>query len=107
MHIPDGGRHLLNRGDIFDHETVRQKPLIDQLHDLLITRFEPDRAKMLTAYIHKLSRFILRRVASCVPREALAFYAARSCENVFRLHSFWILDTRCSRPRVRPTTGGW
>src|ERR1700736_4210135 len=52
VHLPDGGGHLLDRVDFLDHETVRQKSLIDQLHNLLICRVEPDRPKMLSAYLH-------------------------------------------------------
>jgi hypothetical protein len=52
MHFPDCGRYLRDRVDFLDHETVRQKSLIDQLHDLLICWLKPDRPKMLSAYLH-------------------------------------------------------
>src|SRR5437870_8635462 len=52
MHFAERGRHLLDGADFFDHETVRQKSLIDQLHDALILRLKPDRSKMLTANVH-------------------------------------------------------
>jgi hypothetical protein len=52
MHFADRRRHLLDRADFFDHETVRQKPLIDQVHDALILRLKPDRSKMLAAHLH-------------------------------------------------------
>jgi hypothetical protein len=52
MHVPDRGRHLRNRADVFDHELVRQKSLIDQLHDPVISRLQPDRSEMLPAYFH-------------------------------------------------------
>src|SRR5438034_8879847 len=52
MHFADCRRHLLDCADFFDHETVRQKSLIDQLHDALILRLKPDRSKMLAAYLH-------------------------------------------------------
>src|SRR5438552_18417586 len=52
MHFADRRRHLLDRADFFDHETVRQKSLIDQLHDAFILRLKPDRSKMLAAHLH-------------------------------------------------------
>ncbi len=52
MHVADHRHHLLDRTDVFDHETVRQKSLIDQLHDALILLLKPDRSKMLAAHIH-------------------------------------------------------
>jgi hypothetical protein len=52
MHFPDCGRHLRDRVDILDHETMRQKSLIDQLHDPFICRVKPDRPEMLSAYLH-------------------------------------------------------
>jgi hypothetical protein len=52
MHFPDGGRHLGNRADVFDHELVRQKSLIDQLHDPVISRLKPNRPEMLSTYLH-------------------------------------------------------
>jgi hypothetical protein len=52
MHFPDCGRHLRDRIDFFDHETVRQKSLIDQLNDPLICRMKPDRPEMLSTYLH-------------------------------------------------------
>src|SRR5689334_10738340 len=52
MHFADRRRHLLDRADFFDHKTVRQKSLIDQLHDTFIIRLKPDRSKMLAAYFH-------------------------------------------------------
>jgi hypothetical protein len=52
MHFPDRGRHLRDRIDFLDHETVRQKSLIDQLHDPLICRVKPDCPEMLSAYLH-------------------------------------------------------
>src|SRR6266699_4414984 len=53
MHFADRRLYLLDRADFFDHETVRQKPLIDQLHDALILRLKPDRSKMLSADLHR------------------------------------------------------
>src|SRR5438477_2734007 len=52
MHFADGGRHLLDRADFFDHKTVRQKSLIDQLDDAFILRLKPDCSKMLAAHLH-------------------------------------------------------
>src|SRR6059058_6150490 len=52
MHFADGRCHLLDRGNFFDYETVRQKSLIDQLHDAFILRLKPDRSKMLAAHLH-------------------------------------------------------
>jgi len=52
MHFPDCGRHLRDRADFLDHETVRQKSLIDQLHEPFIFRVKPDRPEMLSAYLH-------------------------------------------------------
>jgi len=43
---------LRNRRDILDHEPVRQKSLIDQLHDLLVNRVQPNRPKMFASYFH-------------------------------------------------------
>src|SRR4029077_16625933 len=44
MHLPDGVRHLFDRGDILDYEFVRQKPLIDYLYDPLVRRVNPNRS---------------------------------------------------------------
>ena len=52
MHFADRHHHLLDRTDFFYGETVRQKSLIDQLHDAFIVRLKPDRSKMLPAYVH-------------------------------------------------------
>src|SRR5439155_26052986 len=52
MHFAERGRHPLDCADFFDDETVRQKSLIDQLHDALILRLKPDRSKMLPAHPH-------------------------------------------------------
>src|SRR5438876_4172686 len=53
MQFADRRRHLLDRADFFDDETVRQKSLIDQLHDGLILRLKPDRSKILAADFHR------------------------------------------------------
>src|SRR4029453_10759741 len=52
MHFADRRHHLLDRTDFFDCEKVRQKSLIDQLHDAFIVRLKPDRSKMLPANFH-------------------------------------------------------
>ena len=54
MHFPDGVRHLRDGCDFFNDETVRQKPLINQLNDAVIRFLQPDRPKMFAAYIHLL-----------------------------------------------------
>jgi len=43
---------VLDCADFFDHETVRQELLIDQLHYAFIFRLKPDRLEMLAAYLH-------------------------------------------------------
>ena len=52
MHIANGRRHLLECAHFFDHELVRQKPLIDQLHHVRVFQLQPNRSEMLTAYLH-------------------------------------------------------
>src|SRR6266571_4919497 len=59
MHFADRSRHLLDRADFLNHETVRQKSLIDQLHDALIVRLKPDRSKILAANFHALGYDLL------------------------------------------------
>src|SRR5262249_11447058 len=54
VHFTDRRRHLLNRADFFDHESMRQKSLVDQLHNAFIIRFKPDCPKMSTSYFHSL-----------------------------------------------------
>jgi hypothetical protein len=54
MHFTNCRRHLLDRADFFDHETMRQKSLVDQLNDAFIVRFKPDGSKIFAAYLHRL-----------------------------------------------------
>src|SRR5207248_8571285 len=80
MHFAERRHHLLDCVDFFDHKTVRQKSLIDQLHDTFILRLKPDRSKMLAAYLHTVwlryewrMRPVAgnRRIAARVGRSAL------------------------------------
>ena len=57
MHFANRCRHLLDRAEFLRSQTMRQKSLIDQLHDAFIRSFKPDRSKVLAAYFHTLSRF--------------------------------------------------
>jgi hypothetical protein len=54
MHFPDGVRHLLDGCDFFNDETMRQRALIDYLHDTIIRFLQPDRPKMFAANLHVL-----------------------------------------------------
>ena len=53
VHLFDRSRHLVDGAHFFDHETVRQKALIDQLNDAAVRFVRPDRPVMLTAYFHQ------------------------------------------------------
>jgi hypothetical protein len=52
MHFANRRRHLLDGTDFFDHEPMRQKTLIDKLHDTFVVRLKPDCSKMLAVYLH-------------------------------------------------------
>ena len=54
VHFPNCRRHLFNIVHFFDDETVRQKTLIDQLHDTFIVWLNPNRSKVSAAYIHRM-----------------------------------------------------
>src|SRR5206468_3144402 len=54
MHFTDRRRHLLNGAGFFNDESLRQKSLVDQLHNTFIVRLKPDRPKMLASYFHPL-----------------------------------------------------
>ena len=59
MHLANRRGHLLDAANLFDHEIVRQKSLIDQLHHAFIVRLTPDGPKMFAANFHNL------RLTSC------------------------------------------
>ena len=52
MHFTNRRRHLLDSTDFFDHETMRQKTLIDELHHAFVAGLNPDGPKMLIADVH-------------------------------------------------------
>src|SRR6476659_10173676 len=54
MHVTNCLYHLLNGADFFNHETIRQRSLIDQLHHAVILRLKPDCSEMSAAYLHTL-----------------------------------------------------
>jgi hypothetical protein len=54
VHLANRGGHRLDAAKFFDHKIVRQKSLIDQLHDAFIVRLKPDRPKMFTADFHNV-----------------------------------------------------
>jgi hypothetical protein len=49
MHFANRRGHLLDSSDFFDHDPMRQKTLIDELHDGLIIWLKPDCPKMFAA----------------------------------------------------------
>jgi hypothetical protein len=54
MHLPDRRSDLRDRANVFDHEPMRQKSLINQLHHSFVALFQPNRPKMLPADLHSL-----------------------------------------------------
>jgi hypothetical protein len=52
MHFADRVCHLLDRAYVLDDELVWQKPLIDQLHHLLVSRVQPNSPEMLSVNLH-------------------------------------------------------
>jgi hypothetical protein len=59
---------LLDRADIFNHETMGQKSLINQLHDAFLPSLKPNRSKMLVAHLHALSLDSNARIAQALCR---------------------------------------
>jgi hypothetical protein len=54
VHLANRRGHLLDAANFFDHEIVRQKSLIDQLHRAFIVRVTPDGPEMFASNFHNL-----------------------------------------------------
>ena len=61
MHFANRRYHLLDCADILDHETIRQKSLIDQLHEAFISSLKANRSKMLIPDIHALALTLIHK----------------------------------------------
>ena len=69
MYLADGVRRLRDRGQVLDDELMREKTLVDNLHDALIASPQPDGLKVLPADFHRGSDVRERRrrvnISSC------------------------------------------
>lgn len=58
-HFANRHRHLLDGGDILNHEPMRQRALVDQLHYTFVIRLQPDGAIRTACDIHRSERYAI------------------------------------------------